>query len=223
MRILRWLSLAIVSGLGATFCIQSAPQQKASTVTLRVLDSFGKPQSDCHLREFVLLDEGRGRDYLDHFTGTVGRDIPYGLTYRAHVKCADQRAGGTFLVSVGRSDEFLVLASWLNLGDYVTGPEARLTVAVRPTQETELTNGAWIKLVGAYVDRTEVDKINSESHTARFYHVVPGKYLMMLFIGDRVICTKQIEFVAASANLELTISGQSCNMASQTGVKLADQ
>jgi len=59
----------------------SAPQRKVATVSLSVLDSFGKAQGDCRVSEFMLVDDGintdiANTDYKDHFRGSTGRDNP---------------------------------------------------------------------------------------------------------------------------------------------------
>jgi hypothetical protein len=215
---LRCFPIALLIGLST--CAPSVPQQKLATVTFLVFDSFGRPQSDCHILEFVSLDDERNPDYVAHFSGAVGRNIPYGSTYRVHAKCADERSGGTFLVTVNKSDTLLVLASWLNLGDYVTGPSPRLTIRIRSNNETKLAEKTWIKIVGVYVDRMEVARV-SPSGTAGFFDVVPGKYLMLLF-GDGLVCTKEIEFLKAPADLELSISAESCKVQSQSAVRAED-
>jgi hypothetical protein len=222
VRSFKWSFMALLIGFLAICYLPAAPEQKFATVTFRVLDSFGNAQSDCRLLEFVLLDDDRGTNYVSHFSGAFGRNIPYGSTYRTHVKCADERTGGTFLVSVNRPEVYLVLASWPNIGDYVTGPAPRLTIALKRGGRVDLTTGAWIKLVGTFVDRSEVDKFAADSGSARFFHIVPGQYLLLLFIGDKLACTKKIDFLDPPANLELSLNGQSCVVEGQHAVKATD-
>jgi hypothetical protein len=223
MKMLKWSTVIVIFTISITCCSPTVPQQKFSAVTITILDSFGHPQSGCRILEFAFLGDEKNNDYASHFDGLEGRMIPYGSSYRVNVKCSDERSGGTFLVAVERPNAFLVLASWLNIGDYVTGPIPRLTVSLKSKRETELASGAWIKLVGLYLDRTEVDRIDVGSHTARFYEVVPGKYFMLLFVADRLVCTKRFDLVKAPADLELSVSGQSCNVEKESSVQVPQQ
>ncbi len=185
-----------------------------------ISDSFGYEQSDCRVREFVSLENEKNSNYASHFSGLQGRMVPYGPIYRVDVKCSDGRGGGTFLVAVERANAFLVLASWLNVGDYVTGPMPRLTISVNAKREPALTRGAWIKLVGLYLNQTEVDKLDGGSHVARFYDVVPGRYIMFLFAADGLVCTKQVDLVKAPTDLNLLVSGQSCDVEGESSERI---
>lgn len=195
------------------------PQPKMATVLLSVRDSFGHQESSCNLQEFVLLDEHKNIDYKERFDGLIGRNIPYGTTYRLHVKCADDRSGGSFLVSVSRPNQFIVLSSWRNIGDYVTRPVPRLAVLISADSARQLSPQAWVKLVGVYRDRNEIDRIDPQSHTASFYDVVPGRYLILLIDGEKLACTKQIDFLESPAHLELSLSKEGCKAESFSSVQ----
>ncbi len=198
------------------------PPQKFATVTLSVLSSLGQSQAGCHLLEFVLLDDGANADYKSRFDGLVGKNIPFGYSYRVSVKCTDPGAGGSFWIPVLRSDQFVVLSSWPHLGDYFTGDEPRLTVSVSRHSGAQTLGQAWVKVIGVYVDGREVDKLDSQSGATRFYHLEPGRFLVLLLTGERVLCTKQIDVLGPEARLELSLSGQGCKAEGLSSVKVVD-
>ena len=114
------------------------------------------------------------------------------------------------MVAVERPDQFLVLASWLSIGDYVTRPDPRLMISVKTDQE--LSSGAWIKLVGIYLDKYEIDRIEPSTRTARFYDLVPGRYFILLLTKGGVACAKQVDFLKAPAKLQLSLSRNACRV-----------
>jgi len=99
------------------------------------------------------------------------------------------------------------------MGDWVTGPEPRLAISVDTNSEIHLSEQAWIKVVGVYVDSAEVGKINSQTHTADLYNVIPGTYLVVLLDADKIICTKAVEFsqeFQAHARMKVSVTASGC-------------
>lgn len=172
-------------------------------VTVSAVDSFGRPRADCKVAEFRSMDDEEV-DYVDRFDGLTGHDIPVGHSYRIHLRCADAESAGPFFALVNRQDAFLVLGAWLNRGDYETGSTPRLTVNVDQAR-SQISSEAWVKIIGIYTSVSEADRIDSQTHSARFYDPQPGRYLLLLLDGEKVVCTKQIAIEAPKAQLRLVL------------------
>ena len=186
--------------------------QKTSTVSLSVLDSFGHPRSDCRVWHLSSEAPFAKADYSGRFSKYVGENIPYGY-YTLFLKCDDGLTMGPKYLRVGRAQEFFVVGQWRNIGDWVTGPDPRLAISVETNAGVPLTDHAWVKIVGVYIDSAEVDKLNSETHMADFYEIVPGRYLVTLLDQDRIICTLPFEYLAqldGHARMKLTVSTGGC-------------
>lgn len=216
-----FLALLPTAALWGTLSHSPAPQhQKFATVTLNVLDSFGLRRPDCSVAEFVLQDDDGNLDFRDHFTHLVGRDIPYGSSYRVRVKCADDSTQGPFLISVTRANEFRVLGAWLHRGDYVTAtPRLKIFVA---RNHTEQSHDSWVDLVGVYLHTSHTDSIDPDSGEAAFYNIVPGRYIVLLLNGEKLTCLKQIDFVEVPARLQLYPANGACTIKVLSGARLID-
>jgi hypothetical protein len=73
-----------------------------------------------------------------------------------------------------------------------------------------LSDRAWAKIVGVYIDKAEEAQIDPNSRTAGFFSIVPGKYLALLLDGEKLLCTKQIIFRREHAHLTLSLSADGC-------------
>jgi hypothetical protein len=196
------------------FGIPNDTGPKIGTVILSVLDSFGRPRSDCHVTRFFSDAPFAKADYKNKFTKYVGEKIPYGL-YTLFMRCDDGEPLGPVYVDVSRPQEFVVIGEWRNMGDWVTGPEPRLAVSVETDPETHLSDHAWVKVVGVYVSSAEVDTISPQTHVATFYRIVPGRYLVVLLDDDKIVCTKAVEFLQefqADAKMKLSVSAAGCKV-----------
>lgn len=199
---------------------QNVGTSKLSKVMLSAVDSFGGKRDSCQVSQFKRLDFPRGGDYSHRFSGLSGTDIPYGFKYEVYIRCDDKSVSGPFFMTVSRENKFEVLASWLNVGDYVTGPDPRLTVVVHSKQGSRLEGTLWIKVVGVFVNKIEVDRIDPQLQSAKFYEIVPGRYLLLLLSGGKVMCTQQIDFLDAPARLELSLSGESCSVERMSSMRI---
>lgn len=209
-----------LSAIGITACVaRLVTASSLATVTLLPLDSFGGARQGCQVVEFVTLDDLE-TDYKMRFEGLRAKNIPFGADYRTHIKCDDQRGSGPFFVTVNRSDQFIVLGSWLHRGDYVTGPSPRLTVSVAGTLDAGPSPKTWVKIVGVYLDHSETGKVDPESHSAMFYDLVPGRYLVLILSGKKLSCTKQVDFFGAHTGLDISISQKSCTARESPGIQI---
>lgn len=197
---------------GINFAAPPDKPQKTSTVSLSVLDSFGHQRPDCHVWHLSSDAPFAKADYSSRFSKYIGEKIPYGY-YTLLLKCDDRLTMGPKYLSVAHPQEFFVVAQWRNIGDWVTGLDARLAISVETNAGVTLTDRAWVKIVGVYVDSAEVAKLNSESHIAAFYEIVPGRYLVTLLDEDRIICTLPFEYLwelDAHGRMKLTVSTGGC-------------
>jgi len=187
---------------------------KTGAVTLSVLDSFGHPRSDCHVTQFASDEPFKKADYKNKFDKYVGENVPY-AAYTLFLRCDDGKPLGPVYVDVSRPQEFVVIGEWRNMGDWVTGPDPRLAISVETDAETHLSDQAWVKVVGVYVDSAEVDELNPQTHVASFYKIVPGRYVVLLLDGNKIICAKPIEFAGefqAHAKMKLSVAAGSCKV-----------
>lgn len=223
MRPTRRITLACILGFIGCLEIYSSAQRKLATVTLSILDSYGKPQIACHVHEFLLQDDGvntelAGTDYENHFTGLVGKDIPLALRYRVSVRCGQQGAGRSFEVSVERPDQLLVLSYWPHLGDYVTGAEPRLVLSVVPGKTFQGLSNSWVQISGLYVNYREVDGLDPKTYQARFYGLEPGTYLIILQTPQGLACAEKADVPGPHAKLRLQVLKVGCRVTSETSM-----
>ncbi len=196
------------------FGIPTDTAPKIGTVTLSVLDSFGRPRSDCHVTRFFSDAPYEKAEYKNKFAKYVGEKIPY-AAYTLFLRCDDGKPLGPVYVDVSRPQEFVVIGRWRNIGDWVTGPDPRLSVGVETDSETHLSDRAWVKVVGVYVDSAEVDEVNPHTHLAGFYRIVPGRYIVVLLDGDKIVCTKAVEFLQEfqpHAKMKMSVSAAGCKV-----------
>lgn len=215
MKILVWLQV-LTLGASNSFALPDDAMRKTATVTLSVLDSFGHPRSDCHVVQFSSDEPFRKAEYKNKFTKYAGANIPYAI-YTLLLRCDDGQTLGPKYITVGRPKNFFVISQWRHFGDWVTGPDPRLAISVETDSETKLSGQAWVKVVGVYVDSAEIDEVNPQTHTASFYDVVPGRYLVLLLDGDKIICTQPVEYSAdpeSHAKLKLSASLGGCKVES---------
>jgi hypothetical protein len=213
MKILVWLQVFTLAASNS-FALPDDEMRKTATVTLSVLDSFGHPRSDCHVVQFSSDEPFKKAEYKNKFRKYIGENIPYAI-YTLFLRCDDGRSLGPRYITVGRSQEFFVIGQWRNIGDWVTGPDPRLAIFVETDGETHLSSRTWIKIVGVYVDSAEVDEVNSQTHVASFYDIVPGRYLVILLDGDKIICTRPVEYLRefeSHAKMKLSVSVGGCKV-----------
>jgi hypothetical protein len=184
---------------------------RIATVTISPLSSFGEPITGCRVEDFQPSNKGDRSNYESRFRGLTGTGIPFGQ-YRVIVKCHRWGAVNPFLVSavwVERPNEFIVIAKWLKPypGDYNTGADPRLTVEVVGATRTE---HPWIRLVGEYSDETEVDQVGAESQSARFYNLNPGRFFLLLFADDKLVCNNQVDLLGPGAKVKLSVLPSGC-------------
>jgi hypothetical protein len=217
--IMAWL-LVTVFGIGTTIESLPRPPHKVAQVTLRFVDSFGNPQEGCRVVEFSSMDDDAKVDYSKSFDGLVGEKIPYGNRYKVFVKCLGEKSRVATVVSVGRPEEFIVLSEWLHLGDYVT--HERISISVQSKSGKQLSNDVWVKLVGIYLDNSELDRIDPQSHSAKFYDIPPGRYIVLVMDGEKLACTKQIDFLEAGARLDISLMEHGCKVEEASSVRVID-
>jgi hypothetical protein len=208
-----WLQTFTLAAFNC-FGTSNRTESKVGTVTLSVLDSFGHPRSDCHVTEFASDEPFKKAEYKNKFTSYVGENVPYAV-YTLFLRCDDGKPLGPVYVDVNRPQEFVVIGRWRNMGDWVTGLDPRLAISVETDAETHLSDQAWVKIVGVYVDSAEVDRLNPRTHEASFYKIVPGRYLVLLLDGNKIICTRPIEFAGefqAHAKMKLSVAAGSCKV-----------
>lgn len=196
---------------------------KSATVTVVFFDSFGKAQPDCRVHGFKAFTETDKREYGARFDGMIGKGIPFGRTYRVILSCTNQRLIGPFWVSVRRADQFLVLSQWEHQGDYETGEIPRLTVSVSSESNHKLLDSGWVKIVGLYSNGQELDRIDPQSRSARFYDVTPGRLLVIVIAGDKLACTQQIDVLGPEARLDLSLSEHGCEARGQNAVSVVSE
>ena len=196
MRIMARTFFLVIFGAYALLGGQDISREQYATVSLKILDSYGHQRPGCHVTKFRRKKTQGGADYQGSFSGLVGSKIPsgFGLTYDVLVYCTDGSHASNPFVAVTRSEEFIVLVGWVPDGDYVTGPDPRLKIKVDADSAANIADHAWIKAVGVYMDDSEVAQIDSQSHSAGLFSIVPGRYLILLLNGEKVICTQQINF-----------------------------
>ena len=208
-----WLQvLALVASTSVAAPTDAA--LKTGTVTLSVLDSFGRPRSDCHVTRFFSDAPYDKAEHKNKFDKYVGQKIPF-AAYTLFLGCDDGEHLGPVYVDVSRPQEFVVVGRWRHMGDWVTGSEPRLAVSVETDAEAHLSDQAWVKVVGVYVDSAEVDKINPQTHTADFYAIFPGRYLVLLLDGDKIICTRAVEFLPefqSHTKMKVSVSSAGCKV-----------
>jgi len=223
-----WLfALILLIGHDAPSLSLDAPAQRSATVTVVVLDSRGHPQAGCKVLAFARLNDGTNKDiaktdYKDKFDGLIGRNIPFGYRYQVDIRCGEEGVRGTFLASVERADQFIVLSGWTNLGDYVTGPVPRLEVFVRRESTRQIEHKTWVKLVGLYLDTSEIDEVHPQTQSASFFSIVPGRYFLLVVDGESLACAKQIDFLESHAQLELTLSKEGCKAERTSSAKVLE-
>ena len=188
------------------------PPQQFATVRLKVLDSYGQQRFACRVVSFRQQKPEGNAEYRDSFDGLVGSKIPFafGISYSVLVDCADGSRASYPFVYVTHSEELLVLVSWTPRGDYVTGPEPRLAVSVNVDSRMRLTDQTWIKAVGVYTNDWEVAQVDPRRFQAGLFSIVPGRYLVLLLDGEKLICTQQIRFLREHAHLALSLSTEGC-------------
>ena len=204
-------TLVVLNCLGT----QSRAESKTGTVTISVLDSFGHPRLDCHVVQFSSDAPFKKAEYKNRFSKYVGTNIPYAFAYTLLLRCDDGQTLGPKYITVGRPKEFFVIGRWQHFGDWVTGPEPRLAISVKTDAETKLSGQAWVRVVGVYVDSVEVDEVDPQTHMASFYEIVPGRYLVMILDGDKVVCTAPVEYSAepeSHAKITLSVSLGGCQV-----------
>jgi hypothetical protein len=213
--------LSLLLGSWSETDLWSQESEKRATVTMSVFDSFGVAQSGCHVLGFVSFNGDDHSDYKTRFGGLVGQNIPFGGNYRVDIRCADERAKGSFVVAVDRQDEFIVIGTWMHLGDYETGQTPRLTVTLG-NSSSESSSGSWIKIVGVYSGRQEVARLDTQSHSVRFYAIEPGRYLMLLVSRENLLCTRQLDILGAEAKMTVSVSGPSCKTGDLSSVRMVN-
>lgn len=110
----------------------------------------------------------------------------------------------------------------MNVGDYETGPAPRLTISINTSSRVRLADNSWIKLVGMYVDSSEIDRIEARNRSASFYEIVPGRYVLLVLEGEKLACARPIEIVELPARIELSLSANECSAGAGSGVKRLD-
>jgi hypothetical protein len=218
-----WLQvLTFVASTCVGIPTDTAP--KTGTVTLSVLDSFGRPRSDCHVTRFFSAAPYEKAEFKNKFAKYLGEKIPY-AAYTLFLRCDDGKPIGPVYVDVHRPQEFIVIGEWRNMGDWVTGLDPRLAVSVETDAETHLSEQAWVKVVGVYVNSAEVDEVSPQTHLAAFYRIVPGRYLVVLLDADRIICSKAVEFLQefqSHAKMKLTVSNTGCKVDGLGSIRALD-
>jgi hypothetical protein len=206
-----WLQVLTLAA-STYFRIPNDTDPNIGTVILSVLDSFGRPRLDCHVTQFSSHAPYEKAEFRARFAKYVAEKIPY-ATYKLSLRCDDGTPLGPAYVVVSRPQVFVVIGEWRNMGDWVTGPAPRLSVRVDTEAGTHLSDRAWVKVVGVYVDSAEVDRINPQTNAAGFYSIVPGRYLVMVLDDDKIVCAKAVEFLEefqAHAEMKLSVSAAGC-------------
>jgi hypothetical protein len=214
------LSITLVTWSVVAFCQDS--QQVLATVTLSVVDAFGQQQSGCHVEKFISHENGAKADLKGRFHDLVGVGIPFGMDYDVGVKCSDQGSVGFSTIAVRRDGQFIVLTAGPLREDYYTGVSPRLSVLADPISKKYISGHRWVEVLGVFSDFRETDRIDSETKMARFYYygLVPGKYVMLLFDGDKSVCTIQLDILGPEARLALSVSEQGCEAKGLNAVKV---
>ena len=215
----------LVAFWGAVCCggwLGETPTTASASIIIRYVDEFGRPWVGCHITEFSYSQGETHLDLRTHFDGMVGRNIPLSDDYYAvRLSCPGALSDGPFYVSVRHTHEFVVISAWNHKGDYHTGLGPRLTVHVAQ-RSAERGDETWVKITGVYLDFHETDGVHRDSHEARFYQIVPGRYLVLLLTGSKVACTKGIDFLEAGAQLELAASPNGCTAKAIKSVKVLE-
>jgi hypothetical protein len=210
MKVVRvaFLALPFVSAM-APMLINRLPTVATTTVTIRYVDHFGKPWTGCHVQEFSFSQGASHADYASHFDGMTGHNIPFSPEYKVRLDCTGRVLNGPFYVSVTRPRQLILISVWSHVGDYHTGLGPRLTVRVA-VPALERPHQTWVEITGVFLHFYEIDSVDPESHEARFYDLLPGRYLVLLVTGGKVACVKQIDFLEPGAQLELGLSPKGC-------------
>ncbi len=209
-----WLQVFTLLVVSPFFGVPVDTPTKTGTVNLSVLDSFGHPRSDCHVTRFFSEAPHKKADYKNNFARYVGEKIPY-AGYTLFLRCDDEKPLGPIYVDVSRLQQFVVIGGWRNMGDWVTGPDPRLSVSVETDAGSRISDRAWVKVVGVYVDSAEVDEVNPQTHLAGFYKIVPGRYIVILLDDDKIVCTKTVEFLQEfqpHAKMKMSVSADGCKV-----------
>jgi len=216
MKTISFLLVALAFATLSAHSVAKGSRSTSATVSLSILDSFGKQRQDCHVIEFSSSYPYHKAELKARFSGYTATEIPFGW-YRIRLRCDDLQHLGPEYVYVERNQEFFVVSQWRHFGDYVTGP--RLAVNLETAPDVQLSKQAWIRAVGIYTKESEVSKIDPASHSASFYDIVPGRYLLLLLDGEQIVCSKPVDFLESDAKLSLSISTEGCATSAISGVK----
>jgi len=194
-----------------TICAMGAAEDRATrfaSVRISVFDSFGQELRDCsvlyfieglHVTEFGTVNSDERWDHAAQFSGLSGRGIPFGI-YRLTTTCGDDDFRGSEWVQVRAPEVEVMLAFWPHKGDYQTGSDPRLTVSYGGGTR----GGAlWAKAVGVFVDRAETVRLDPSTGKARFFSLLPARYLVLILEEGRLRCASQVDLLDTPAALEV--------------------
>jgi len=215
-------ALLIIFGTCVMIAGEQIPRKQYATVKLKILDSYGRSRQGCRVTEFHLHKPEGDAEYRGSFDALVASKIPFGNTYSVLVKCADGSIASYPYVGVTHSEQLLVLVSWIPDEDYVTGPEPRLAIAVSTDSKSRLSDHAWVKAVGVYADGTEVAQVDPVTGVAGLYSIVPGRIIILILDGEKLICTQQINFLREHAHLALSLTPDGCKAQGDSLVVVAN-
>jgi hypothetical protein len=224
------LFLALTAFLGLHSPSQDASPwiKQRATVTLTYFDSFGHSAGDCEVKEFTSFNEGDATDYGRYFTAMVGKNIPFGKSYRVTLSCDQRGMFGPLWASVEKPDQLIILSSfWAHGdgsrgGDYNTGFDPRLTISVTPIKDTHLSGRLWMKLMGVYMNQTELAHVDPKSGSAQFFMVFPGRFVLLVLDDNKLVCTKQMDLLSGDATLKISISSSGCRIDQQLAIREVD-
>jgi len=150
--------------------------------------------------------------------GKAFRTIPYTVT----VRCAGGYRGSKRAL-IHHPESSVVVTVTRHRGDHYTGESPRLAITFEtpdvPKRKAEKQR--WVTLAGLFLDYRESSQIDARDQLARFYDVIPGRYLLQVIEPQRLICTRQIDFLEAGASLLLSGDG-SCTVRSAKSARVVE-
>lgn len=164
----------------------SAEPTPVASVTVVAVDSFGTSFGKV---DVLLFKDDRGRDYVSHFAGSIGRGIPFG-EYMIRIQTA---SGGliTQRIVVYRWDCMLVLARNPVTVDFATGKAPVLSgrISLRPGEGSSIV---WVKLCGLYIDGCEVSEVGKDGSFS-FINPTPGSYTISVLAATGELMTERVD------------------------------
>lgn len=213
---LAMMGLICIVGVTQPTISANAQSEKSATVTISFFSSFGRPITGCDVADFKSFNDPDKSNYANRFHGLTASGIPFGRTYRVILKCQTVAAYtpfskglfGPYWVSVNRAEEFIPLDAWLRRthGDYYPHLAAYV-VDDRPS-----SGQLWIRLIGDYSGDMEVSHVDPKSASAHFYNFEPGRFLLLLFDGDKLVCNNQIDLLGPDGQIRLFVSPSGCTV-----------